>query len=131
MTKVEPLTAAFKAGLKPRHVITQADGVDLYQLEDLAEIISKKKAGEKVRITFERAGKVITSYVTLEERDDRFFQNNPNGAPTYRLEQIYEEAPTSNTKTPDDRYFNADAAAGPLLGVVIIQLPRKFDSNGV
>ncbi len=131
ITKVEPGTPAFKAGLKAGDVITQADGVDLYQLEDLADIISKKKAGEKVRITFEREGKVITSYVTLEERDDRFFQNNPGGSPTYRLEQIYEEAPTSNAKTADDRYFNADAAAGPLLGVVMIQAPKKYDSNGI
>jgi predicted metalloprotease with PDZ domain len=132
ITKVEPGTPAFKAGLKPGDVITQADGVDLYQLEDLAEIISKKKAGEKVKITFERAGKVITSYVTLEERDDRFFQNNPGGSPTYRLEQIYEPSSSGNSNAPDERgYFNANADAGPLLGVVMTQLPRKFDSNGI
>jgi PDZ domain-containing secreted protein len=132
ITKVEPGTPAFKAGLRAGDVITQADGVDLYQLEDLAEIISKKKAGEKVKITFEREGKVVTSYVTLEERDDRFFQNNPGGSPTYRLEQIYEESPTSNANTPEDRgYFNANATAGPLLGVVMKQLPRKYDSNGI
>lgn len=93
ITKVEPGTPAFKAGLKTGDIITQADGITLYQLEDLADIISKKKAGDKVRITYLREGKSLSTWVILAERNEEFFKNNQG--PTYRIERIYEDKPGS------------------------------------
>lgn len=132
ITKVEPGTPAYKAGLKAGDVITQADGVDLYQLEDLADIIGQKKAGEKVKLTYVRAGKTSTTYVILEERDEKFFQNNPGGGPSYRIEQLYEESPGSSVDPRmDPSPNNPNVEGGPLLGVLMIQTDKRTNVNGI
>jgi PDZ domain-containing secreted protein len=131
ITKVEPNTPAAKAGLKAGDVITQADGIDLYNLEDLADIIGRKKAGEKVKLTFVRDGKTNTTYVTLAERDEEFFRNNPGGGPSYRIEQLYEESPGSRIWIDDDHVRNNENTnSGPLLGVLMIHTEKRMNVNG-
>lgn len=129
ITKVEPGTPAAKAGLKAGDVITQADGMDLYDLEDLADIIGKKKAGDKVKITYVRDGKVSTTWVTLAERDENFFKNNPG--PSYRIEQMFDEMPGSRIWIEDDHVrSNAEDHGGPLLGVLMIHTEKRINING-
>ncbi|MFM2376274.1 MAG: hypothetical protein RLZZ165_1371 [Bacteroidota bacterium] len=75
ITKVEPGTPASRAGLKMGDIITQADGRELLRITDLTEIISRKKAGDKIKITYLRGGKSSTVWVILAERDENFFKN--------------------------------------------------------
>ncbi len=121
VTKVEPGTPAFKAGLQAGDVITQADGVDLRNLDDLSAVISTKKAGDKVKLNFMRDGKFHTAIVPLAERDEAFFRNNPGGMPSYQIEEEYDLGSSSNFDAGNMPARNDIAApAGPLLGVLMI-----------
>ncbi len=129
ITKVEPGTPAYKAGLKEGDVITQADGIQLYELDDLSRIISKKKAGEKVRISYVRDGKPSVTMITLAERDEEFFKNNaPQGH--YQMEQEYDLDPGSRIWINDRSSVSDPDASGPLLGVIMLQMENRTLING-
>ena len=129
ITKVEPGTPAYKAGLKEGDVITQADGIQLYELDDLSRIISKKKAGEKVRISYVRDGKPSVTMITLAERDEEFFKNNaPQGH--YEMQQEYELSPESRIWIDDKSRPTDPDASGPLLGVIMIHTENRLLING-
>jgi membrane-associated protease RseP (regulator of RpoE activity) len=76
ITRVEPGTPAFRAGLKMGDIITQADGREVLKITDLSEIISRKKAGDKIKITYLRGGRSSSIWVILAERDENFFKNS-------------------------------------------------------
>jgi PDZ domain-containing secreted protein len=132
ITKVEPGTPAFRAGLKAGDVITKADEIDLRNLDDLSNIISRKKAGDRVKITFVRDGKQNTTYVTLAERDESFFLNNPSGGPSYQLDQRYEISPNGKIWIDEEHSKVIEPDLGdPLLGVLMIQSEKKIVTNGI
>jgi len=69
VTEVEPNTPAALVGLRVGDVLTQADGRELHNLEDLVRVISAKKVGDKVSLTVHRAGKTFTVNPVLVARN--------------------------------------------------------------
>ena len=61
-------SGAEKAGLKPGDVVKSIDGHDLASFLDLAEIIRRHKAGDKVKVALARQGQDQTVEVTLSSR---------------------------------------------------------------
>ncbi len=49
-------SSADEAGIKPEDIITEIDGEQINEKTPLSAMISKKKIGDSVKITFERAG---------------------------------------------------------------------------
>lgn len=130
ITKVEPSTPASRAGLKEGDILTHADGVALDELEDLADIISKKYAGDKVKIAYIRDGKPASTWVILTERDENFFKNY--SGPTYRVEKYWEDQPGSRIWIEDGNVKTNEADnGGPLLGVVMLHKEQRTVVNGV
>lgn len=130
ITKVEPNTPASRAGLKEGDILTHADGVALDELEDLADIIGKKYAGDKVKVAYIREGKPGTTWVVLAERDEAFFKNY--SGPTYREERYWEDQPGSRIWIEDGSVKTNEADnGGPLLGVLMIQKEQRTTINGI
>lgn len=130
ITKVEPGTPAYKAGLKSGDVITHADGVELRDLDDLSRIISSKKGGDKVKLSYIRDGKPNTTIVTLEDRDENFFRNSLGSGPSYIIEEEYMLPPGSNMPMNHGNVLREEAT-GPLLGVLMIHTEHRMIVNGV
>jgi S1-C subfamily serine protease len=61
-------TAAAKAGLQAGDVVLQLGDKETGTLEELSIAIAAHKPGDKVMLKYRRAGKVITTEVTLTER---------------------------------------------------------------
>ena len=66
--EVTPDSAAEQAGLQRGDVIIEADGVDIRNSDDVAKVIRKHVAGERISVTFERRGASHTIEVTLGRR---------------------------------------------------------------
>ncbi|MHB9150148.1 MAG: S1C family serine protease [Thermoleophilia bacterium] len=64
----DPGTPAADAGLKQGDIIIQLDGQKVEGDSDLFSILRRKKPGDVVSLTFDRAGKESTVQVTLGER---------------------------------------------------------------
>jgi len=60
-------TAADKAGLKARDIITKIDGVKLTEEVGLSGIIRSKKIGDKMKLSIWRKGETLEIEVTLGE----------------------------------------------------------------
>ena len=58
---------AQEAGIQVDDIITKVDGVEVGEEADLAELVAKKKPGDKVKIDFWREGETKTVEVTLSE----------------------------------------------------------------
>lgn len=58
---------AEEAGIQVDDIITKIDGVEVGEKTDLAEIIAKKKPGDKIKVDFWREGENKTVEVTLSE----------------------------------------------------------------
>jgi serine protease Do len=58
-------SAAAKAGLKPGDVITNIDGSDLENREQLIDAISRRSAGDRVKLSVLREGKILSITATL------------------------------------------------------------------
>lgn len=61
---------AAKAGFKDGDIITKIEGKDIDQDHTLTSLLSKKKVGDKVKLTYLRDGKTLTVEVTLELAPD-------------------------------------------------------------
>jgi S1-C subfamily serine protease len=66
--EVTPDSAAEDAGLQRGDVIIEADGVEIRNSDDVAQVIRKHVAGERISVTFERRGEQRTIEVTLGRR---------------------------------------------------------------
>jgi S1-C subfamily serine protease len=66
--EVTPDSAAEQAGLMRGDVIIEADGVEIRGSDDVAKVIRKHVAGERISVTFERRGVTHTIEVTLGRR---------------------------------------------------------------
>lgn len=60
-------TAAEKAGLKAQCVITHADDTRISTCDDLSAVLSKKKAGEELTVTYSSSDGTFTVTLTLDE----------------------------------------------------------------
>jgi len=69
VTYVVPDSPAAKAGLQRNDVITEFDGQALILPAQLRKLVQVRKDGEKVRVTFFRAGKKDSASVTLSKTD--------------------------------------------------------------
>ncbi|MCB0790165.1 MAG: PDZ domain-containing protein [Flavobacteriales bacterium] len=69
ITHVEKGSAADKAGLQAGDVVTRIADEDIESGSDLAEVIRDHEPGDKVKITFYRAGKKLNTTAELGERE--------------------------------------------------------------
>lgn len=70
LTSIFPDSGAFQAGLRQGDVVHSVDGLGIKDFADLTISIYGRKAGEKVRVEYERAGTKKTAVVTLKKRAD-------------------------------------------------------------
>jgi serine protease Do len=68
IASVQPGSAAAKAGLKPGDVIVKFNGMAVPDFPHLAMMISRKKPGDKVKLTVKRGKKTIEVQATLGRR---------------------------------------------------------------
>lgn len=68
VAEVIPNTGAAAAGLRAGDVVTEVEGQAVATLGDLRKILQDKKVGDRVKITYSRAGRETTVTVTLGER---------------------------------------------------------------
>lgn len=71
--EIESVTSgspADKAGLKKDDVLLSLDDVTLTSPQQLYELVTARKAGEKVKVTYKRSGKKKSTHVTLAEREE-------------------------------------------------------------
>ncbi|WP_263377760.1 trypsin-like peptidase domain-containing protein [Granulicella paludicola] len=76
---VTPGGPAAKAGLQPKDVIVAIDGATIKNGDELVAIISQKKPGTNVKLTYLRAGKRETAEVGIADRA-KLFANLDGGA---------------------------------------------------
>jgi hypothetical protein len=70
LTSVFQDAGAYQAGLREGDVILSVDGVSIMEFSDLTISIYGRKAGEKIRLAYEREGVKKTVEVTLKKRRD-------------------------------------------------------------
>jgi membrane-associated protease RseP (regulator of RpoE activity) len=70
LTSIFPDSGAYQAGLRQGDMIHSVDGLAIKDFADLTISIYGRKAGEKVRVEYERDGAKKTVEVTLKKRAD-------------------------------------------------------------
>ena len=68
VVKVEPDSAAQKAGIEVKDIITDVGGHSVSNITDLTRALRNFKAGDATTITVVRGGKQVTLQITLDER---------------------------------------------------------------
>ncbi len=80
--EVQPGGPADKAGLKPGDIITQIDGRDVKDGDDLVNDIASRHPGSSIRLGYMRDGRQQDATVTIGDRDKVFADlNNPQPNP--------------------------------------------------
>ena len=69
VAKVLPGSAAEKAGIKADDVITMFDGQKIEAVEDLKPLVTKKKAGDEVKVEVRRGEETLTLNVKLGKKE--------------------------------------------------------------
>ncbi|MEM7037496.1 MAG: PDZ domain-containing protein, partial [Bacteroidota bacterium] len=130
VTRVVGDTPASKAGLERGDVITKVDGRTLTTLEDLADYIGKKKAGEKVSLTLRRDGKTKKVNVTLGERDEKMFRQFGNQNMNFN----FDFDGNNNFRLRNFNHHNYNATNEdpnrPMLGVTFTRTREVTNING-
>jgi S1-C subfamily serine protease len=65
--QVAPGSPAASAGLRARDAITSIDGTELKDESSLAQILSKRKPGDKITLSVQRGNEATSLQVTLAE----------------------------------------------------------------
>ena len=65
--QVQQESGALKAGITRGDIITKADGVRVKTIEELNKVRDKKKAGETIKLEYDRSGNINTADVVLGE----------------------------------------------------------------
>ena len=68
VVKVEPDSAAEKAGIAVKDIITDVGGHNVSNITDLTRALRNFKAGDTTTVTVIRGGKQVTLQITLDER---------------------------------------------------------------
>jgi serine protease Do len=79
VSSVTPGQPADKAGLKPGDIITSIDGRSIKDGDDLVSDISARHPGSNVRLGYMRAGKEMTTTVTIGDRKAVIEASNAGG----------------------------------------------------
>jgi S1-C subfamily serine protease len=86
INEVIPGSGAAQGGLKEGDIITKVDGNQIFSPSDLQERIGRLGPGDKVQLTYLRAGKQLVTNVTLKGEDSvRTANNSANSAVTKNL----------------------------------------------
>ncbi len=65
---IEEGTGAFEADLRNGDIIKKIDHVDVHKFSDLTGYLATKRPNDEVEVTFERDNEILTTMVTLMER---------------------------------------------------------------
>lgn len=87
ITGVEEGSAAEKAGLQEGDILLEINNNKMRSYDDVVDFMAKTKPGEKVSITYERAGKKKTTDAELKESNNTYFFNF-NGDEGYLMPNI-------------------------------------------
>lgn len=68
--EVQPQSGAGQAGLKPGDLITAIDDKPIKTRDEIAKALKDRKAGEIIKLTYQRDGKSITTDVRLMAREE-------------------------------------------------------------
>ncbi|MDO5545003.1 MAG: trypsin-like peptidase domain-containing protein [Eubacteriales bacterium] len=68
VVSVEPDSAAEKAGIEVKDIITDVGGYSVSNITDLTRAMRNFKAGDTTTVTVTRSGKQVTLQITLDER---------------------------------------------------------------
>ncbi|SDN08143.1 Do/DeqQ family serine protease [Daejeonella rubra] len=86
INEVIPGSGAAQSGLKEGDIITKVDGNQIFSPSDLQERIGRLGPGDKVQLSYLRAGKLLVTNVTLKgEESVRTANNSTNSAVTKNL----------------------------------------------
>ncbi len=128
----EGRTPASDAGLRVDDLITGIDGVTLTDNRQIVSLISNKRPGDAVEITYNRDGDERTARVTLGRRPsaEDISQANPNARPNRQREPARAPARaevlgmTLQTVTPQ----TARQLGGNVQGVVVVDVERSSEA---
>lgn len=67
---VVPGSGAAKAGIKPTDIITEIDGIKVVTIDDIRDILERKKIGDKVPCKVYRQGKFVKVQIVLTENKE-------------------------------------------------------------
>lgn len=79
VTKVTENSAAAKAGLLEKDVITAIDGQPIRSPKELTDYVTRKKAEDEVHIGYRRGNEDKVAVATLQSRDDMVLGRKSNG----------------------------------------------------
>ena len=125
-------TPAEKAGLKRGDIITAVNGEGINTLDDLSRIVSSKKPGDKIKITYNRNGDLQTVKATLGERKDDFFFGQRGNHFEYNID--FDDFNGGHIWIDDDNNVfhrkKKDKAEKGFLGVTFMRTEKKMNING-
>ncbi|WP_028296554.1 Do family serine endopeptidase [Olivibacter sitiensis] len=86
---IVPKGGAADAGIQKGDVITKVDGKDIYSSSDLQETVGRMRPGDKVKLTYSRAGKEKDVTVTLKENESASSSSKEESAAKRSGTEIY------------------------------------------
>ena len=103
ITEVTKGSAAEKAGLQKGDIITKFGDSRIGDSQDLYDAVNKKKANDKVKISYKREGKERTADAVIQERKETSFGlTTPNGYyKSYSMPKIPGTSKVRGYRTPD------------------------------
>ncbi|WP_417427701.1 trypsin-like peptidase domain-containing protein [Halpernia sp.] len=69
VVSVEGKSGAEDAGIRPGDIITKVDNANILSFSDLSVAIGSRRPGDKVVVTYKRAGKEYSATVTLKDKN--------------------------------------------------------------
>lgn len=70
LTSIFPNSGAYQAGIREGDIVLSVDGAPIKDFADLTIAVYECKAGDKIRVEYERGGKKKSTVVTLQKRPD-------------------------------------------------------------
>ena len=104
---------AWEEGLRPGDLIIALDGEPVSDSRELAQLISERKPGERVKITFVRDDRELTELINLADRDDLLKAKHGNRLwPGFTVAEVND---TMRDHLGLSRYTPADLIIGNVL----------------
>lgn len=136
IVNVNEESAAEKAGLKAGDIITKIDGKTISAPDELSAAIKDKNPGDKVSITYKRAGKTYTTTATLTKWEapkgmDFNMGNDAGNMPMYLdelLRQMPNRVPNGQNNNRNFRFYGTPQrnfnTAGPKIGIRVQEMEK-------